>query len=132
MEIIVAKYAGACYGVNRSLEIVWEASKQEKNTATFGELIHNPAVIQELKTKCGVSTVDSIDNAIESNVEQLIIRSHGVPINIIKDAKAKKIDVVDATCPYVKNVQTTASILAGLYPAVIIIGKSGHPEIFTY
>lgn len=129
MEIIVAKNAGACYGVTRSLEIVTDVAKQGKITATLGELIHNPLVVQDLKENFGVGSVDSVDDALNNNVEKLIIRSHGVSLDILDQAQKSGIEIIDATCPYVKNVQNTASILASLYPAVIIIGKAGHPEI---
>lgn len=129
MDIYIAKNAGACYGVSRSLDIVLKAANSNKKIATLGHLIHNPLVVEKLKCQYGVKSVTSIDDAIKEGIEVLIIRSHGVPIEIIQDAKNKGIEIIDATCPYVKNVQNTARILASLYPVVVIIGKVGHPEV---
>lgn len=129
MKLIVAKNAGACYGVNRSLEIVKKIANEDKKVCTLGELIHNPIVVEELSTKYNISSIDDVDSALSSGVESLVIRSHGVAIDVVKKAEKNNIEIIDATCPYVKNVQTTASILAGLYPAVIIVGKNGHPEV---
>lgn len=129
MELITADNAGACYGVSRSLDLAMKAAESGKKVATLGELIHNPLVVKSLYDDYGVSVVDSIDQAKTEGIETLIIRSHGVPIEILQEAKSSGIEVVDATCPYVKNVCSAASLLAGLYPAVIIIGKVGHPEV---
>lgn len=129
MEIIVAKNAGACYGVSRSLDLALKAAKSGKKVATLGELIHNPLVVKNLHDEYNIAVVDSIDQAKAEVIDTLIIRSHGVPIDILQEAKNSGIEVVDATCPYVKNVCSAASLLAGLYPSVIIIGKIGHPEV---
>lgn len=129
MNIFIADNAGACYGVNRSLDIVKEASQENLNVATLGDLIHNPIVVKNLKNKYNIGSVDSVESAKNININNLVIRSHGVPIDLIKKAKEFNIKILDATCPHVKHVQDTAKYLALLYPAVIIIGKSGHPEI---
>lgn len=128
MEIIVAKNAGACYGVSRSLDVVEKARKGCEKLATLGDLIHNPLVINDLK-KSGVESVKSVAEAKNKGIEKLIIRSHGVSLEILNELKNSVIEIVDATCPYVKNVANSASLLAGLYPAVIIVGKEGHPEV---
>ncbi|MDO5426446.1 MAG: 4-hydroxy-3-methylbut-2-enyl diphosphate reductase [Coriobacteriia bacterium] len=129
MEICVAKNAGACYGVSRSLDIVKGSCNDSRKIATLGELIHNPLVVKELSEELGVSVVDSVKEAAEKGIEKLIIRSHGVPLEVLREAEESGIEIVDATCPYVKNVASSASLLAGLYPAVVIIGKHGHPEV---
>lgn len=129
MEICVAKNAGSCYGVTRSLDLAMQTAKSGGLVATLGELIHNPLVVQELNDKYGVSSVESVDEAKAKEIEKLIIRSHGISLEILDELKNTDIEIIDATCPYVKNVASSASLLAGLYPAVIIIGKAGHPEV---
>lgn len=128
MEICVAKNAGACYGVSRSLDVVERSRKGSEKIATLGDLIHNPLVIEELK-KSGVESVKSVSEAKNLGIEKLIIRSHGVPLEVLSEVQDSGIKIIDATCPYVKNVASSASLLAGLYPAVVIIGKKGHPEV---
>lgn len=129
MEICVAKNAGACYGVSRSLDIVKGSRNDSGKIATLGELIHNPLVVKELSDDFGVSVVKSVKEAMDKGIEKLIIRSHGVPLDVLSEAQESGIEIIDATCPYVKNVASSASLLAGLYPAVVIIGKKGHPEV---
>ena len=128
MEICVAKNAGACYGVSRSLDVVERARNVSEKIATLGDLIHNPLVIDDLK-KSGVESVESVSEAKDKGIEKLIIRSHGISLEILNELKNTDIEIVDATCPYVKNVSNAASLLASLYPAVIIVGKNGHPEV---
>lgn len=129
MDIIVAENAGACYGVNRSLEIVEQASRSGNKIATLGDLIHNPIVVKELRDKYNIFSVDGVNSAKNHDVDTIIIRSHGVPIDQIENAKKLGLEVIDATCPHVKNVQVTAKNLAEIYSAVILVGKSGHPEV---
>ena len=129
MEICVAKNAGACYGVTRSLDLALQTSKSEGKVATLGELIHNPLVVEDLNNNYGISAVSTVNEVKNNGVDKLIIRSHGVPLEVLREAEESGIEIVDATCPYVKNVASSASLLAGLYPAVVIIGKSGHPEV---
>lgn len=126
MEIFVAKNAGACYGVTRSLDL---ASKASGKCGTLGELIHNPLVVKDLADNKGLIKVNSVKEALDKGIEKLIIRSHGVPLEVLSEAQESGIEIIDATCPYVKNVASSASLLAGLYPAVIIVGKEGHPEV---
>lgn len=129
MKVFVADNAGACYGVSRSLEIVEHNSNDGIKTATLGELIHNPQVVQDLAENFDVVSVDSVNQAISNNISRLIIRSHGVSVDTLNECQNSNLEIIDATCPYVKNVQNTASLMASLYPAVIIIGKHGHPEV---
>lgn len=129
MEIFIAKEAGACYGVNRSLEIACDASKKSKNVATFGPLIHNPLVVEKLRLQYGINKVENIDQAIKNKVDTLVIRSHGVTIDILDKANKEGLKIVDSTCPYVKKVQETAKDLAIKFGHVVVVGKAGHPEV---
>lgn len=126
MEIIIARESGFCYGVKRALRLARETRRQENSTVyTWGELIHNPAVIQELE-KEGIIPTEDIDNLKGKTV---IIRSHGVSPEIydLLEKKAKK--VVDATCPIVKKIQKLTARLAQQKLELIIIGNPNHPEI---
>src|SRR5699024_729799 len=100
MEIIVAKSAGYCFGVQKAIEIVEDSiEKYNKSIYTLGHIIHNNQVIENLE-KQGVYSIDDIDE-IEDGIT--IIRSHGVQPKVYEKIRKKKLDVVDATCPYVKN-----------------------------
>ena len=74
MDIILAQNAGACYGVQRALDLAIDASQECERAYTFGPLIHNPGVVSDLEAR-GVFVAISLDDIDEGIV---IIRSHGV------------------------------------------------------
>ena len=127
MKIIVAEHCGFCYGVKRAVKIARDAAKEYNNVvATLGELIHNPRAIADLK-KSGVDCKDCIEQFAGGEV--IIIRSHGVGPEVYEQAKAKRLHIVDATCPHVLKAQRTAKQLADDGYFVIIVGEKNHPEV---
>ncbi|MCX7975212.1 MAG: 4-hydroxy-3-methylbut-2-enyl diphosphate reductase [Candidatus Aminicenantes bacterium] len=126
MEIIIARESGFCYGVKRALRLARETRQQEKSTVyTWGELIHNPAVIQEL-AKEGIIPTEEIDQIKGSTV---VIRSHGVSPEILQSLSRTARKVIDATCPIVKKIQQLTARLARQKLEIIIVGNPNHPEI---
>ena len=125
-EIVVAEKAGACYGVERALELVHTAAEQARGPVyTFGPLIHNPQVVSQLAER-GVTVVDNVDQARGST---LVLRTHGVLPSLVEQAQEKGIEVVDATCPYVTNTHVWAKRLASEGYQVVVVGEAGHPEV---
>jgi (E)-4-hydroxy-3-methyl-but-2-enyl pyrophosphate reductase (IPP and DMAPP forming) len=130
MEVIKAKTAGFCFGVKRALEMVNEAlctSSAVPNTPLYslGPLIHNPGVVQELTDK-GLKVVERISDVPYGRV---VIRSHGTGPQIYQQAAAKNLGIIDATCPFVKNVQQLAVLLHEQYYQIIIVGEREHAEV---
>ena len=126
IEIEVARYAGVCYGVERALGMAEKAAGEaRKPVNTLGPLIHNPLVVNDLES-IGVGTASSV-----SEVEKgtLIIRAHGVVPSVVEDARTRGLDVLDATCPYVKKVHNAAERLVREGYQLIVVGESGHPEV---
>lgn len=124
--IQVARHAGVCFGVKRALEEAYTViAEQQGSIATLGELIHNPHVVRNLE-KQGVRTVHSVDEVDEGT---LIIRAHGVAPQVKEAAESAGLNVVDATCPFVKRVQDHARTLYKEGYQVIIVGEAGHPEV---
>lgn len=125
IEIEVAKNAGACFGVKRALDMAREAAKTGNVAHTFGPLIHNPRVVEELE-KSGVGVANSLD---EVDGGTLVLRSHGTAPELVEEAHARGFHVIDATCPFVAKVQRKAYQLAQEDYAVVIIGEPGHAEV---
>ncbi|MCI2109977.1 MAG: bifunctional 4-hydroxy-3-methylbut-2-enyl diphosphate reductase/30S ribosomal protein S1 [Acidaminococcaceae bacterium] len=127
MKITLAKNYGFCYGVKRAVEIACQARKEYNNSiATMGPLIHNQRVIENLQ-KLGINCKDSLDEFNANDV--VIFRSHGVGPKVYLQAKEKKLQIVDATCPNVRSVQTAAETLGKEGRFVVIIGEKKHPEV---
>jgi 4-hydroxy-3-methylbut-2-enyl diphosphate reductase len=126
LKVIVASEAGYCYGVERALKMVKKALEDGKIPIyTLGPLIHNPQVVSDLSKK-GVTPVSSLDEVEKGYV---VIRSHGVPPDVLEKAKLKGIKIIDATCPFVKKAQEKASLLSSEGYLVVIIGEKRHPEV---
>jgi len=126
MEVLIAREAGFCYGVKRALSLVGEALDKGKGPIyCLGPLIHNPQVVRELEEK-GLKVINDID---QTEGGTLVIRSHGVPPLLLKEAEKRGINILDATCPNVKKVQEYAALLSKEGYQVIIIGERDHPEV---
>lgn len=126
VEIVKAKNAGYCYGVERALKLVEESLKNlKKPFYSLGPLIHNPQVVKELEEK-GIKAIKSLNSVSSGTV---IIRSHGVKPQIMQEARVKKLDVIDATCPFVRKAQLVANQLKKEGYTVVIVGEKTHPEV---
>lgn len=124
--IETARFAGACYGVERALHMVQDCIGQERPTYTLGPLIHNPLVVADLS----VQGVDAIEDVSSAQVPStLVIRSHGVVPQVIEEAQSRGLHVVDATCPHVKKAHDAAGLLFREGYQVIVLGEAGHPEV---
>lgn len=122
MEVIAADHAGICYGVAQAIE---KATKAPKPVASLGPLIHNRQVVEQLY-RAGVYPVASVGE-VENG--RILIRSHGVAPDVLAAARAKGLEVIDATCPYVARAQRLAQKLAAEGYQVIIVGEPEHPEV---
>lgn len=126
MEIIVAKRAGFCFGVKRAIDISFNiAKKNQDGIYTLGPIIHNPQVIESLKEK-GIAPTEDIE---KKDIKTLIIRTHGIPINVYEKASKVGYEIIDTTCPFVKKAQHYARLLKDEGYQVIILGDSEHPEV---
>ena len=126
MKILKTDTIGFCFGVERAVKAVYDILENEelrgRKIFTWGELIHNPDIINELSSK-GVTSTENIDDINEGDV--VVIRSHGVSSSVIDALKAKKAVVFDETCPKVKKIHKIATDSKTL----IISGNIEHPEV---
>ena len=125
-RIVIASEAGACYGVERALQMVEHAADEATGPVhTLGPLIHNPRVVSDLAAR-GVTVVSSPEEAAGGT---LLLRTHGVTPD--EEARARSLcsEVLDATCPFVKKVHLAARRLADEGYQVVVVGEKGHPEV---
>ena len=104
MQIILAKTAGFCFGVNRAVKLTYELLAQGRPVATLGPLIHNPQVVEDLESK-GAITCDSVDDVPDGC--EVVIRSHGVGQSVYDKISTRRLAYHDATCPFVTKMQNT-------------------------
>lgn len=125
-QVIVADEAGACYGVERALQMVRDAAEASDGPIhTLGPLIHNPLVVADLERR-GVTVVDGPQVEAGST---LVLRTHGVTPQVKEAALAAGARVLDATCPFVMRAHRAAARLTRDGYQVLIVGEDGHPEV---
>jgi 4-hydroxy-3-methylbut-2-enyl diphosphate reductase len=125
MKVILAKQAGFCFGVKRATQLAFEAAGKDQKTYTLGPIIHSPQVVGKLE-ELGIRALDSLEG-LESGT--IIIRSHGVELKEICAAQQKNLDIVDATCPFVKKAQDHVKSLSEAGYGVVVVGDADHPEV---
>lgn len=126
MRILLAKNSGFCFGVRRAVEMAESCARERGRVYTYGHIIHNESVVAELEEK-GVFAVSGTDGLREGDT--LIIRAHGAPPVVYEDCKARNLELIDATCPFVKRIHTIARKAADDGRTVFIAGKALHPEV---
>ena len=124
-NIRVAESAGFCFGVKRAIEMAYEAIGVEPKLYSYGQLIHNKTVTDDLASK-GLQIVENLDGLTEGT---LLIRSHGVGKALYDEAEAKGLKILDGTCPFVKKIHDIVhdKLAEGL--GIIIVGDGTHPEV---
>ena len=125
MKIILAKRAGFCSGDKRATQMAFEAAGKDKKTYTLGPIIHSPQVVNRLE-EMGVKVLENLDSMNDGTI---IIRSHGVASNELAEAVNKKLEIVDATCPFVKKAQEHVKSLSQSGYGVVVVGDADHPEV---
>ncbi len=127
MKIITAKTAGFCFGVKRAIDIAFQIAKEKrKGVYTLGSIIHNPQVVEMLKSK-GIIPIDDIK--ARKDIKALIIRTHGIPLYLLKEISSMGCEIIDTTCPFVKKAQYYAKLLVEEGYQVVILGEKNHPEV---
>ena len=126
MSIRVAKSAGFCFGVSRAVELVEQAAQAGKKVATLGPIIHNRHVVEKFE-KMGVRVIRTPEEALPE--ETVIIRSHGVSRGVYERLERQNVEIIDATCPFVKRIHTIVSRAEEEGRLPVIIGTPTHPEV---
>lgn len=125
MKINIAKSAGFCFGVKRAIKIALEATKKHPDVIILGDIVHNEVVIREIK-KSGIKKITKLK---QGNNQTILIRAHGTPQDTIKKAKNLGYNIIDATCPMVKEIHKIAQGFENRGFKIIVIGDRNHDEV---
>ena len=128
MEVILAETAGFCFGVKRAVDQVYEQIKTGKKIYTFGPIIHNENVVEDLEKK-GVQVIENVDELATLTEGSVVIRSHGVSKDVYELIQKQGLEIVDATCPFVKKIHRIVEKESKQGCQIIIIGNDSHPEV---
>ena len=128
-EIILAKTAGFCFGVTKAVDKVYElAETASQDIYTFGPIIHNEEVVGDLE-KRGVHAISMEEARKIPAGSTVVIRSHGITKDEEEELGSMGLNVVDATCPFVKKIHKIVEDAARSGETVVIVGDPDHPEV---
>ena len=127
-EIILAKSAGFCFGVERAVNKVYEEAAAGGEIYTYGPIIHNKEVVDDLEAR-GVHVVESADELRALRGGTVIIRSHGVSRDTDRLIRESAHKCIDATCPFVKRIHRTVEAESAAGKKIVIVGNPVHPEV---
>ena len=136
MEIRLAEKAGFCFGVERAVETVLTLTEQGERVYTYGPIIHNENVVNDLASR-GVRILSENDDVDSVSKGTIVIRSHGVSKAVYDRLKAREeatggvVRIVDATCPFVKKIHRTVERESNAGKQIIICGDASHPEVIA-
>ena len=123
MIVKLASSYGFCFGVKRAIKI----AQEHKNSATMGPLIHNQKEIDRLENNFNVSLYNNLSEV--KHDDTVIIRTHGIPKDDLKNLKQKDAKVINATCPFVTTPQQIVKKMSQEKYSIVIFGDEDHPEV---
>ena len=127
MDVKIARTAGFCWGVRRTVDkVMGVAETAGHGVVTLGPIIHNPQAVERMREK-GVGMVSAIAEVAEGTT--VVVRTHGAVKTEFDAARARGLEVVDGTCPYVKYPQVVAQRLSRAGYHVVIVGDEKHAEV---
>ena len=125
MDIEIADGSGFCFGVRRAVNLALRAAEDHgRRTVTLGPLVHNPLVVERLEAK-GIRAVEEV----AGDADVVVLRAHGTPAPQEESLRRRRLEIVDATCPFVKRAQRHARALREEWYQVVILGDRAHPEV---
>jgi len=131
MYVEIDRYAGFCFGVIKAIEKAGMELKDDKTLYCLGDIVHNSMEVERL-AKSGLQTI-SEEEYYNLKDCKVLIRAHGQPPAIYQYAKDHGIELIDATCQVVLNLQKKIRESYKRHynsnGQVVIFGKKGHAEV---
>src|SRR5579862_9525 len=126
-KIILLRPRGFCAGVVRAIDVVKIVlNLYGAPVYVRKEIVHNRHVVDELR-QAGAIFVDELSEVPEG--ARVIFSAHGVSPAVRQEAKERKLQVIDATCPLVTKVHLEAVKFARQDYTIVLIGHAGHDEV---
>ena len=116
---------GFCLGVRRAIDTIERTAQEVAAAETLGPIVHNQQVTERL-AGLGISIAPDV-SAVQCDT--VVVSSHGVSPQVVAEIEARRLRMVDTTCPFVRRVQLAARRLADAGFSIVIYGDEAHPEI---
>ena len=128
MKITIAKDAGYCFGVRDAVNIAYDSAEKYGDVYMLGSIVHNEKVVNDLKN-AGTKIVRSLDDVPKES--PILFRAHGTVPKLWDEAKEKRMNIIDATCPLVYEIHQEVKKLAKDGRRIIVVGDHGHDEVIA-
>lgn len=129
MEIKLAKSAGFCFGVERAVELTEKTLDEGRKVFTWGPIVHNEFVTGDLESRgAGIFDPDQDIKMIPEGAS-VVLRAHGIRRETEKELREQNLNIVDATCPFVKKIHRIVEERSRKGDLIIITGNKDHPEV---
>jgi 4-hydroxy-3-methylbut-2-enyl diphosphate reductase len=128
MDILIGRFSGYCSGVKLAITRAGQLLKDGDSVYSLGEIVHNPQTVEGLKKRGMRFVADPKEIPAGS---PFLVRSHGLPVNVLRQLKRKKLDICDGTCVKIKKIQVIIRELTRNKTPILIIGKPSHPEVMA-
>ena len=135
LQIEIDSGSGFCFGVTTAIQKAEEELRRGNNLYCLGDIVHNGMECDRLH-QLGLVTIDHEQMSRLRDVK-VLLRAHGEPPETYEMARRNNIEIIDATCPVVlqlqKRIKRQYEIAGGRQPSVgsqiVIFGKKGHAEV---
>lgn len=125
MGIEKAREIGFCFGVRRAIKLTQQAAQRYGAVESLGPVVHNHQVMEGLE---GMG-VRVIHRPQEAQGKRVVVPSHGLAPGVMAELKEMGVEVIDATCPFVRQAQEAAHALTHAGFQVVIYGDKNHTEV---
>ncbi len=129
-KIEIDNNSGFCFGVVTAIKKAEEELDKAGKLYCLGDIVHNSDEVQRLRDK-GLITITH-DEMAELHDVKVLLRAHGEPPSTYELARRNNIEIIDATCPVVLQLQRrikAAYDTKKSHPQIVIYGKTGHAEV---
>lgn len=125
-KLTVSRSAGFCFGVDRAVQMVYQALEEGKQVATLGPIIHNTDAVNDMIAR-GARIIHEVSELRPG--EHVVIRSHGVGRKVYEEIEKLGNPIIDATCPFVARIHKIAAEKTAEGYFILIAGDENHPEV---
>ena len=130
-RIEIDEHSGFCFGVVTAIRKAEEELDRTGRLYCLGDIVHNSNEVERLKAK-GLITIDH-EQLKQLHDVKVLLRAHGEPPETYRIAAENNIEIIDATCPVVLQLQRKIKTAYDSNPPgeaqIVIYGKTGHAEV---
>ena len=128
IQIEIDEGSGFCFGVTTAIKKAEEELAQGKALYCLGDIVHNGMECERLR-EMGLITINH-DDMRQLHDVKVLLRAHGEPPETYELARQNNIEIIDATCPVVLQLQTRIKKQYDENASqIVIFGKKGHAEV---